>query len=87
MSTLKLKYPIPVLDSLNPPPGYHPHDCDCARFHGGSKSVNCHEDLVPNTPDPHDSGHLLTTNEGIKHATVTRIAFLTSLVPVTVDPR
>ena len=92
---------IPVLGSPNAPPMVSPPShawvqtcripvtAHISPTHGSSKSVNCHENLVPNTPDAYDSGHLppRLRHECIKNATVTCIAFLTGPLPVTVDPR
>ena len=51
-----------------------------ARFtREAAKAVNCHEDRIPNTPDPCDCGHFPKKNYSdmrvLNKATVTRTAF------------
>ena len=89
-------YMIPVLGSPTPPPQWYPPPtrrllkpnlCDCAHFsHEGLKTVICHEDRVPKTPDSCDSTNFPArfTREAAA-STVTRIVSQTRPILVTVD--
>ena len=62
-----------------------------ARFtREAARAVNCHEDRIPNTPDPCDCGHFPKKNYSdmrvLNKATATRTASLTGPIAVTAGP-